>query len=117
MEKKIDKKLMKSVLETRKMIEENLSSQDKYKNIVVNVNLLKHKGLHEAWECLHDIGSVKDDLGRLFVPCCFHEKVCSNYFKFLMFQQEHYHAVVPGDFKHRSLSNWLKNQRYLHEGL
>jgi hypothetical protein len=31
MEKKIDKKLANSVWETRKMIEESLSSQDKYK--------------------------------------------------------------------------------------
>jgi hypothetical protein len=28
-----------------------------------------------------------------------------------MFQQEHGHGVVPADFKHKSLSNWLKNQR------
>ncbi len=39
MEKKISKKLTKSVLETRKMIEENLSSQGKYKDMVVNVDL------------------------------------------------------------------------------
>jgi hypothetical protein len=41
---------------------------------------------------------MKDGLGRLLAPCHFHEKVCSNFFKFLMFQQEHGHAVVPGDF-------------------
>jgi hypothetical protein len=46
MKKKFDKKievLMKSVLDTRKNIKENLSSQDKYKNMVVNADLLKTK--------------------------------------------------------------------------
>jgi hypothetical protein len=28
-----------------------------------------------------------------------------------MFQQEHGHGVVPGDFMRKSLSNMLKNQR------
>jgi hypothetical protein len=54
---------------------------------------------------------MKDDLGSLFVPHHFHEKFFSNYFKFLMLQPEHSHAVVPGDFKHKSLSIWLNNQR------
>ncbi len=75
------------------------------------MDLLKHEGLHKAWEHLYEIGSMKDDIGRLLVLCHFHEMFCGNYFKFLMYQQEHGHAVVPGDFKHKSLSNWLKNQR------
>jgi hypothetical protein len=75
------------------------------------LDLLHHKDLREAWECLHEMGSMKDDLGRLLVPHCFHEKFCSNYFKLLMLQQEHSHAVVPGDFVHKSLRNWLMNKR------
>jgi hypothetical protein len=77
MEKKIDKKmevLMKSVLNTRKMIEENFSFREKYKNMVVNVDLLKHEGLREAWEHLHEMGSMKNDHGRLLVPRCCREK-------------------------------------------
>jgi hypothetical protein len=92
MEKKTDKKmevLMKSFLKTRKMIEENFLSRDKYKNMVVNLDFLKDECLHEAWEQLHDLESMKDDLGRLVFPHCFHEKLSSNYFKFLIFQQEH----------------------------
>jgi hypothetical protein len=34
-----------------------------------------------------------------------------NFFKFLAFQQEHGHGVVPADVEHKLLSNWLKNQR------
>jgi hypothetical protein len=34
-----------------------------------------------------------------------------NFFKFLAFQQEHGHGVVPADVEHKLLSNWLKNKR------
>jgi hypothetical protein len=54
---------------------------------------------------------MKDELGRLVVPHSFHEMYCSIYVKFLKFQQEHGHGVGPADVEHKSLSNWLKNQR------
>jgi hypothetical protein len=35
--------------------------------MVVDFDLLKNECLHEAWEHLHDLGSMMDDLGRLLV--------------------------------------------------
>jgi hypothetical protein len=43
------------------MIEDNLSSKDKYKNMVVNLDLLKDPYLLEMWEHLQDLGRCKDD--------------------------------------------------------
>jgi hypothetical protein len=70
--------------------------------MMVSLDLLKDECLHEAWEQLYELGSMKDDLGRLLVPHCFHEKFNSNYFKFLMFQKEHVLGVVLADFEHKS---------------
>jgi hypothetical protein len=41
------------------------------------------------------------------------KRLLGNFFKFLAFQQEQKHGVVPNDPEHKSLSNWLKNQRNL----
>jgi hypothetical protein len=55
------------------MIKENTSSRDKYKNKVVNMDLIKNEQLCAAWQHIHSIGSVKDVHGRPMVPCCFHK--------------------------------------------
>ncbi len=55
-------------METRKKIEDNLLSRDKYKNMMVNLDLLKDKYLCESWDNLQALGRFKDDLGRLLVP-------------------------------------------------
>jgi hypothetical protein len=65
MEKKIDKKMdghiktfldtRKAVLETSNMIKNNLLSRNKYKNMVVNLDLLKDNYLCEAWGSLQAV--------------------------------------------------------------
>jgi hypothetical protein len=110
-DKKITEKMEKFFRETRKMMEEMTPTHDKYKNMLVNMDLIKDQNLREGWERLQCIQSVKDDLGSHVVPRHFHENFSGNFFKFLEFQLEHSHAVVPADVEHKLLSNWLKNWR------
>jgi hypothetical protein len=110
-EKKITKKLEKVFRETRKIMEKMMPTCNKYKNMLVNMDLIKDQSLRDGWDRLQYIGSMKEDLGRHAVPCRFQENLFGNFFKFLEFQQEHGHGVVPADVEHKSLSNWLKNQR------
>jgi hypothetical protein len=93
------------------MMEEMMPTRDKYKNMLVNMDLIKDQSLRDGWDWLQYIGSKKDDLGRHRIPCHFHENFSGNFFKLLAFQQEHGHGVVPADVEHKLLSNWLKNQR------
>jgi hypothetical protein len=109
--KKVEKKLEKAFRETRKMMEEMTPTHDKYKNMIVNMEHIKDPGLLKAWDHLQKIESKKDAVGRYLIPCHFHENFSGNFFKFLVFQQEHKHSIVPNNPEHKSLSNWLKNQR------
>jgi hypothetical protein len=111
--KKMAKKLKKAFRETRKMIAEIAPVCDKYKHMIVNMEHITDGYLLDAWDHLQEIGSKKNNFGQFVVPRCFHETFSRNYFKFLVFQQEHKHSVVPNDAEHKSLCNWLKNQRDL----
>jgi hypothetical protein len=110
---KLAKKLEKAVRETRNMIAEIAPVRDKYKHMTVNMELITDGLLLDAWDHLQEIGAKKNNFGQFVVPCRFHETFSRNYFKFLVFQQEHKHSMVPNDAKHKSLCNWLKNQRNL----
>jgi hypothetical protein len=111
--KKVAKKLEKAFRETRNMITEIAPVRDKYKPMIVNMDLITDGLLLDAWDHLQEIGSKKDSYGQFVVPHHFHETFSRNYFKFLVFQQEHKHSMVPNDAKHKSLCNWLKNHRNL----
>jgi hypothetical protein len=108
---KVAKKLEKAFRETRDMIAEIAPIRDKYKHMIVNMELITDGLLLDAWDHLQEIGAKKDSFGNYVVPRRFHETFSGNYFKFLHFQQEHKHGIVPNDPEHKSLSNWLKNQR------
>jgi hypothetical protein len=109
--KKVAKKLEKAFRETRDMIAEIAPIRDKYKHMIVNMEFITDGLLLDAWDHLQEIGAKKDSFGNYVVPRRFHETFSGNYFKFLHFQQEHKHGIVPNDPEHKSLSNWLKNQR------
>jgi len=109
--KKVVKKLEKAFRVTRDMIAEIAPIRDKYKHMIVNMELITDGLLLDAWDHLQEIGAKKDSFGNYVVPRRFHETFSGNYFKFLHFQQEHKHGIVPNDPEHKSLSNWLKNQR------
>jgi hypothetical protein len=93
------------------MMEENTPTCDKYKNTLVNMDLIKDESLCNGWDWLQYIRNMKDDLGRHVSPCRFCENSSGLFFKFLAFQQEHGHGVVPALVEHKSLSKWLQNQR------
>jgi hypothetical protein len=95
------------------MITEIAPVRDKYKPMIVNMDLITDGLLLDAWDHLQEIGSKKDSYGQFVVPHRFHETFSGNYFKFLVFQQEHKHGMVPNDAEHKPLCNWLKNQRNL----
>jgi hypothetical protein len=109
--KKVAKKLEKAFRETRDMIAVIAPIRDKYKHMIVNMEFITDGLLLDAWDHLQDIGAKKDSFGNYVVPRRFHETFSGNYFKFLHFQQEHKHGIVPNDAEHKSLCNWLKNQR------
>jgi hypothetical protein len=109
--KKVVKKLEKAFRVTRDMIAEIAPIRDKYKHMIVNMELITDGLLLDAWDHLQEIGSKKNSFGEFVVPRRFHETFSGNYFKFLHFQQEHKHGIVPNDAEHKSLCNWLKNQR------
>jgi hypothetical protein len=111
--KKVVKKLEKAFRETRKMFAEIAPIRDKYKHMIVKMDHITDGILLDAWDHLQGIGSKKNQFGQYVVPCHFHESFSGNYFKFLVFQQEHKHGMVPNDAEHKSLCNWLKNQRNL----
>jgi hypothetical protein len=110
---KVAKKLEKAFRVTRDMVAEIAPIHDKYKHMVVNTEFITDGLLLDAWDHLQEIGSKKNSFGEFVVPCRFHENFSCNYFKFLHFQQEHKHGMVPNDAEHKSLCNWLKNQRNL----
>ncbi len=110
----MSKKLEKVFREARKMMEEMTPTHDKYKNMLVNMDLIKDQNLREGWEWLQHIGSMKDDLGRHVVPHCFHENFSGSFFKFLEIQQEHGHGVVPAEVEHKLLSkNKMGDNNYM----
>jgi hypothetical protein len=111
--KKVAKKLEKAFRETRNMITEIAPIRDKYKHMIMNMDLITDGLLLDAWDHLQEIGAKKNNFGQFVVPRRFHETFSGNYFKFLHFQQEHKHSMVPNDAEHKSLCNWLKNQRNL----
>jgi hypothetical protein len=81
--------------------------------MIVNMDHIMDGILLDAWDHLQDIGSKKNWFGQYVVPRHFRESFSRNYFKFLFSQQEHKHGMVPNDAGHKSLCNWLKNQRNL----
>ncbi len=110
---KVVKKLEKAFRVTRDMIAEIAPVCDKYKHMVVNMEFIMDGLLLDAWDHLQEISAKKDSFGNYVVQRRFHENFSCNYFKFLHFQQEHKHGMVPNDVEHKSLCNWLKNQRNL----
>ncbi len=54
-EKKITKKLEKAFKETRKMMEEMMPTHDKYKNMLVNMDLIKDQSMCNGWDQLREI--------------------------------------------------------------
>jgi hypothetical protein len=111
--KKLEEENSKVVKKLEKMIAKIAPVRDKYKHMIINMELITDGFLLDAWDHLLEIGSKKNSFGEFVVQHRFHETFSGNYFKFLHFQQEHKHGMVPNDAEHKSLCNWLKNQRNL----
>jgi DNA-binding protein H-NS len=98
---KLAKKLEKAFRETRNMIAEIAPVRDKYKQMIINMELITDGHLLDAWDHLQEIGAKKNNFGQFVVPHRFHETFSGNYFKFLVFQQEYKHGMVPNDAEHK----------------